>query len=164
MKMPTMGFAVLVMLLAATAQAEVINGYLGDTRQYVMRQGALYEYDVRSYTFTPGLYFHTPSGQLLNSAPEAVQRPWHDGRGMVYSSVTKFEAPETGTYQVQVFSWDNQAPGQPYSMNDSLIGDDPPEPVPPAPRSSCPSGSCFDPTVGGCVPDNVPNYCGLERQ
>lgn len=146
------------------AWAEVINGQVGDVRLYRMQRGMLYEYEVRSYQFTPGINFVLPSGRTAQTAREAVQRPWHDGRGMVRATVTKFHAPETGTYRLQVFSWDDRRLGLAYSMSDSLIGAEEPEPRPqpqPAPRSDCRPGSCFDPTVGGCVPDNVPNYCGF---
>ena len=154
------------LVVSAGVQADVINGQLGDVRQYRMQQGALYEYEVRSYQFTPGINFVSPSGQPSHSSEEAVRRPWHDGRGIVHSTATRFRATETGTYQLQVFSWDAQGPRLFYSMSDSLIGADtpePPPPAPPAPSPNCPAHSCFDPTVGSCVPDNVPNYCGFMR-
>ncbi len=56
---------------------------------------------------------------------------------MVNSTVTKFNAPETGGYDIRVEAWDSNSSGQSYfmSVSDSLIGSDEPPPKKPA-RSS----------------------------
>lgn len=152
-------------ILPASAQ-NLSTGYLGQQHPARFKAGVSYEYDVLSYSFTPGMTIVTPSGRQLHSTQRHIQRPFHDGRGNVRSTKLRFKAIENGTHMVKVWSFDNTDPGQSYSIGGRVDPFADSQPAPPAPVRPQPQQPRRQtppaPNTGNCdALSNIPSYCGL---
>ena len=154
----------LAMLASPALAQQPVSGSLGQSHPSSLSQGQLYEYYVLSYEFTPGFYFTSPSGALSYTWRDAIIEPYFDGTATVYGTRTKFIAYESGTYTIDVYSWDRQQPGQPYSIILNFLGEavNPPA-KPPAPRRKPPvrDGVVQPPALSCGDNSGIPNYDDL---